>query len=281
MTWTTGNQETYRRAVTATIERGAATAPVKSAAGAPAAQQSPSGGTPPRRTPERRGGFLGFYRSSNGKKAVMAVTGAVLVVFLVGHVMGNLKIFAGAQAFNDYATWLRRVGEPAVPGRTVLTLVEVVLAVSVVLHMWSAVALARRAARARPVKYAARRRSRANGYATHTMRYGGVVILLFVIWHLLDLAFAAVNPAGAAALPYDRVVQGFAPERWWVTAFYVIAMIMMGLHLRHGLWSAFQTLGLANGRRYRVLRLSASALSLLLVAGFLAVPVAVSIGVVK
>ncbi|MCG5216732.1 succinate dehydrogenase cytochrome b subunit [Streptosporangium sp. KLBMP 9127] len=211
----------------------------------------------------------------------MAVTGAVLVLYLVAHVVGNLKIFYGAEAFNDYAHWLRHVGEPAVPARTVLTLVEVVLAVSVILHMWSAVTLTRRASKARPVKYAARRKTQASGYAVHTMRYGGVVILLFIIWHLLDLTFATVNPAGPAGLPYDRLVQGFAPERWPVTLFYVVALVMLGLHLRHGVWSAFQTLGLANGRSYRPLKIVAVGLSLVLVLGFLSVPVAIAIGVIK
>ncbi|SDQ46043.1 succinate dehydrogenase / fumarate reductase cytochrome b subunit [Thermostaphylospora chromogena] len=219
--------------------------------------------------------------SSTGKKAVMAVTGVILVLYLVAHVAGNLKIFAGAEAFNEYAHWLRHIGEPAVPGRFVLTLVEVVLAVSVVLHMWAAVSLARRAARARPVRYAAGRKNRASGYAARTMRYGGVIILLFVIWHLLDLTFATVNPAGGEALPYDRMVQGFAPERWPVTLFYAISMIMIGLHLRHGLWSAFQTLGLTSGRTRRPLQLVAGAVATLLVLGFLAVPFAVTIGVVK
>jgi succinate dehydrogenase / fumarate reductase cytochrome b subunit len=255
--------------VTATIERGSATAPVRSDAGAKPAK------SPRTRKP------AGFLRSSNGKKAVMAVTGAVMVLYLVAHVLGNLKIFLGAKAFDDYASWLRHVGEPAVPGRTVLTLVEVVLTAAVVLHMWAAVSLTRRAARARPVKYAARRRSRADGYAARTMRYGGVIILLFLVWHLLDLTFGAVNPAGGDATPYARVVQGFAPERWWVTSFSVVALVMVGLHLRHGLWSAFQTLGLADGRRYRALKIFATALSAALVVGFLSVPVSVMIGVVK
>lgn len=211
----------------------------------------------------------------------MAVTGAVLVLFLIGHMLGNLKIFFGADSFNDYAGWLRSIGEPALPGRTVLTIVEIVLVAAVVLHMWSAVSLARRAARARPVKYAARPRSQAYGYAAYVMRYGGIVIALFVVWHLLDMTFGVVNPEGFAATPYDRMVAGFAPSRWWVTAFYLIALVMVGMHLRHGVWSAFQTLGLARGRSYRPLRALAGALALVLVVGFLAAPVAVMIGVIK
>jgi succinate dehydrogenase / fumarate reductase cytochrome b subunit len=209
----------------------------------------------------------------------MAVTGAVLVLYLAAHMLGNLKVFLGAESFNHYAEWLRTVGAPAVPNRTLLTLTEVVLTLAVVLHVWSAVSLARRAAKARPVKYAARRKRQANGYATHTMRYGGVIIALFIVWHLLDLTFGAVNPKGADATPYDRLVASFEPSRWWVTLFYLVALIMVGLHLRHGLWSAFQTLGLAH--RYKALKASAAVVSTVLVAGFVSVPVAVMIGVVK
>ncbi|MER5624113.1 succinate dehydrogenase cytochrome b subunit [Streptosporangium sp. NPDC002544] len=253
--------------MTATIERGSATASVK-----------PPADTAKTAKPGRKGGFLG---SSNGKKAVMAITGAVMVLFLIGHMAGNLKSFAGAESFNSYAAFLRTMGEPIFPHRVLLTVVEVVMVVAVALHMWSAISLARRASKARPVKYAARRKSRANGYAVHTMRYGGVVIVLFVIYHLLDLTFGAVNPAGGGATPYDRLVEGFAPSRWWVTLFYVLALVMVGLHLRHGLWSAFQTLGLASSRSYRPLKAVAAGLSALLVIGFLAVPVAVAIGVIK
>ncbi|MEV4376727.1 succinate dehydrogenase cytochrome b subunit [Streptosporangium sp. NPDC049644] len=253
--------------MTATIERGSATASV-----------NPPADTAKTAKPRRRSGFLG---SSNGKKAVMAITGAVMVLFLVGHMAGNLKSFAGAESFNTYAAFLRTMGEPMLPYRVLLTVIEVVMVVAVVLHMWSAISLARRAGKARPVKYAARRKSRANGYAVHTMRYGGVIIVLFLIYHLLDLTFGAVNPAGGGSTPYDRLVEGFAPSRWWITLFYVLALVMVGLHLRHGLWSAFQTLGLASRRSYRPLKAVAAGLSALLVIGFLVVPVAVAIGVIK
>ncbi|MGH3376497.1 MAG: succinate dehydrogenase cytochrome b subunit [Actinoallomurus sp.] len=222
-----------------------------------------------------------LYRSTVGKKAVMAVTGAILVLYLVVHMLGNLKIFLGRAEFDHYANWLRTIGEPAIPHRTFLTAIEVVLTAAVVLHLWSAISLARRARRARPVRYAARPKPREGRYATHVMRYGGVVILLFVIWHLLDLTFGAVNPRGGGAGPYDKVVADFAPSHWYVTAFYVVALIMVGLHLRHGLWSAFQTLGWGRQERYRGLRLFADAVAALLVIGFLSVPVMVTIGVVK
>ncbi|MVU76219.1 succinate dehydrogenase [Nocardia sp. ET3-3] len=222
-----------------------------------------------------------LYRTTVGKKAVMAVTGGILVLFLLGHMAGNLKIFLGASDFNHYADWLRTVGEPAIPRRGLLTVAEVVLGVSVILHMWSAVSLARTARRARPIRYAAKRKSHAHGYAVHTMRWGGVIIALYVVWHLLDLTFGAVNPKGGNATPYAKVVADFAPSHWYVTVFYVLAVVLVGLHLRHGIRSAAQTLGLTAGRGARGFELLAAAVSILLVAGFLAVPIAVSFGWVK
>ncbi|MGW0804289.1 succinate dehydrogenase cytochrome b subunit [Nonomuraea sp. NPDC002799] len=210
----------------------------------------------------------------------MAVTGAVMVLFLLGHMLGNLKIFLGRESFNDYAHALRTLLEPLAPYRTLLTLVEIVLVASVVLHMWAAISLARRAHKARPVKYVAKK-SQANGYATHIMRFGGLTILLFVIWHLLDLTFGVVNPKGFDAAPADRMVAGFEPSRWWVTLIYIVAVVMVGLHLRHGIWSAFQTLGWANQARNQVLRVSAGLVSAVLVIGFLAPPLAITFGVVK
>lgn len=219
-----------------------------------------------------------IYRSTVGKKAVMAVTGGVLVLFLITHMLGNLKIFLGADEFNHYAHWLRTIGEPAVPRRTVLTLLEAVLAVSVVLHMWSAVSLARRASAARPVKYQSKKKSHAQGYATHTMRYGGVIIAVYVIWHLLDLTFFVVNPKGSDATPYERLVADFDPSRWYITLWYVVAVLLVGLHLHHGVWSAFQTLGLRGPRSHNALRGLAATLAALITLGFVAIPVSITFG---
>ncbi|WP_084685776.1 succinate dehydrogenase cytochrome b subunit [Nonomuraea coxensis] len=249
--------------MTATIERGAATAPV------PAPKSTP--------TRKRPGGFL---RSSNGKKVVMAVTGAVMVLFLITHMLGNLKIFLGKDSFNEYAHALRTLFEPLLPYRAALTILEIVLVVSVVAHMWAAISLARRAGHARPVKYVAKK-SQANGYATHIMRFGGLTIALFVVWHLLDLTFGVVNPKGFGSEPADRMVAGFDPSRWWVTLLYVVAVVMVGLHLRHGIWSAVQTLGWANRDRYKALKGIAALVSVALVIGFLAPPLAITFGVVK
>nr|WP_207934299.1 succinate dehydrogenase cytochrome b subunit [Actinomadura sp. KC06] len=208
----------------------------------------------------------------------MAVTGGILVLYLIAHMVGNLKIFMGAEDFNHYAHWLRTIGEPAVPRRTVLTLIEVVLGVSIVLHMWSAVSLARRASAARPVKYQSKKKSHAQGYAVRTMRYGGVIIAVYVVWHLLDLTFFVVNPKGSDATPYERMVADFDPARWYITVWYVLAVVLVGLHLHHGIWSAFQTLGLRTPRRERALRGLAASVAGLITLGFAAVPLSITFG---
>lgn len=217
-------------------------------------------------------------RSSVGKKAVMAVSGIVLVLFLVAHMIGNLHAFRGAEDFNHYSHWLRTIGEPVLPGRGFLVLMEVVLAVCVVAHMASAVLLWRQARRARPVRYQHHRRVQ-QSYASRTVRWGGVIIAAFVVWHLLDMTFGTVNPAGTGTTPYERLVASFRQPA--ITAFYVLAVVLVGFHLQHGVWSALATLGVSNRRRERTLKTSAAALALLLTVGFLVVPAAVAIGVVS
>src|SRR5919112_1702996 len=215
--------------------------------------------------------------SSVQLKFVMAVTGAVLVLYLVAHMIGNLKIFLGEESLNTYAEWLRVVGEPALPAQGLLWLVRIVLLVSVVAHIVAATILARRARAARPVKYA-HRRPVSTSYASRTMRWGGVIILLFVIYHILDLTTGTVNPNGVPGEVYDNVVADFS--RWYVTLAYTVAMIALGFHVRHGVWSALQTLGRSSGpyqMRYKAIAL---VFAVVLTAGFLAVPFAVQFGLV-
>ena len=215
-----------------------------------------------------------LWRTTIGKKAVMAVTGLIMVLFLILHMLGNLKIFFGSHDFDGYAAWLRTIGEPALHYSWFLWIQRIVLLVAVVLHIAAAVQLSLRDRRARPIGYAHGQRPQAT-FATRTMRYGGVILALFIVWHLLDLTAGAVNPKGANATPYDKVVADFAPSHWYVTLFYVVAVIAVGLHLRHGIRSAFQTLGHTGHDRL------AAVVSALLVVGFLAVPAAVTIGWVR
>jgi succinate dehydrogenase / fumarate reductase, cytochrome b subunit len=210
------------------------------------------------------------------KKVVMAVSGLVMLLYLIAHVVGNLKVFAGRESFNSYSEWIRTVGEPAVPNQTVLTIVRIVLIVAVVAHFWAAVSLWRQAKRARPDRYVTKK-AVAQSYASRTMRWGGVIVLLFIIWHILDLTTGTVNPDGDAS-PYDRLVASFSNP--FSTAFYVLALILLGMHLRHGIWSATQTLGQSNKRRERTVNAFAIAFSTVLIAGFLLVPFSVLFGLV-
>jgi succinate dehydrogenase / fumarate reductase cytochrome b subunit len=219
---------------------------------------------------------LRLYRTTIGKKAVMAVTGIVFLLFLIAHMIGNLKVFYGRADYNAYAAWLRTMGAPAIPHRWALTIIEIILVVCVLLHIGSAVELAMRARRARPVRYHGGRPKQ--GYASRTMRTGAILIVIFVIYHLLDLTFRVINPKGIAGDPYDNVVADFS--NGWVVAFYTICLLVLGFHIRHGVWSALQTLGRSNARRQRAVNIFAIVFSVLLIAGFLVVPFGVVGGLV-
>jgi succinate dehydrogenase / fumarate reductase cytochrome b subunit len=218
-------------------------------------------------------------RTSVQLKYVMAVTGAVMLLYLVAHMVGNLKIFFGAEAIDTYAAWLREVGEPALPHETLLWLIRVVLAVSLVAHVASAVILSHRAHRARPVRYAHRKPVQGS-YAARTMRWGGVIIALFVVYHLLDLTTGTLNPHGVHGEVHANVVADFAPERWYVTLVYTLAVVAVGFHVRHGVWSALQTFGRSSAATQKTLQGVALGVAVVLVAGFLSVPFAVLTGLV-
>jgi len=215
--------------------------------------------------------------SSVFKKVVMAVSGIILVLYLIAHMIGNLKAFTGRESFNHYSEWIRTIGEPAVPAQTTLWIIRVVLLAAVVAHIWAAVTLWRQAKRARPQGYVTKK-AVAQSYASRTMRWGGVIIFFFVIYHILDLTVGAVNPDGTDSTPYDRLVAGFSNP--FVTAFYVIALLLLGMHLRHGIWSATQTLGQSNRRREVTVNAFAIAFASLLTLGFLLVPFSVLFGLI-
>jgi succinate dehydrogenase / fumarate reductase cytochrome b subunit len=207
----------------------------------------------------------------------MAVSGILLVLFLIAHMIGNLHVYQGRAAFNDYSHWLRTFGEPALGYRWFLTILEIGLLVAVLAHIWAAVSLWRQARAARPERYAMKK-SIAQTYASRTMRWGGVIIFLFVVYHLLDLTWGVANPDGTDSTPYDRLVASFSNPI--PTIVYVIALITLGFHLRHGIWSATQTLGQSNKRREKTVNVFAIAFSVLLIAGYLIVPFSVVFGLV-
>ena len=210
------------------------------------------------------------------KKAVMAISGIILVLYLIAHMIGNLKAYSGEESFNSYSEWLRTIGNPALPGSTALWLIRIVLLVAVVAHIWAAVSLWRQAKRARPQGYVTKK-AMAQSYSSRTMRWGGVIIAAFVIWHLLDLTWGTVNSAADSG-PYDKLVASFSNPV--STAFYAIAVILVGMHLRHGIWSATQTLGQSNRRREVTVNYAATAIATVLTLGFLLVPFSVLFGLI-
>jgi succinate dehydrogenase / fumarate reductase cytochrome b subunit len=215
-----------------------------------------------------------FWQSTNGKKAVMAVTGAILFLFVIGHLAGNLQIFESRERLNAYGHLLKNLGE-------LLWIVRAVLIVCVVLHIWATVQLALRNLKARPIGYKVKK-SVASNYADRTMYWSGPIILAFVVFHLLQFTAGKLHP-GAPAFSdtdiYYNVVAGFSV--WWVSAWYIFSMILLGFHLRHGIWSAFQSLGANHPRHTPVLKQAALWIAIAITAGYISIPVAVLAGWVK
>jgi succinate dehydrogenase cytochrome b subunit len=229
-----------------------------------------------------------FYRSAIGKKAVMAVTGLILFGWIFLHMVGNLKLYFGPDpegnpALNVYAHWLRALGEPALPETALLWVTRVLLLVAVVLHIHAAYALTMMNRQARPIGYRDREYVSAT-YAARTMRWGGVIILLFVIYHLLHLTTGQLHPDFARDAEgnvdvYHNVVTGF--QVWWVAAVYIIANLALGLHLYHGVWSMFSSLGLTHARFNPWRRHFATAFAVLITLGNVSFPLAVLTGMVR
>lgn len=219
-----------------------------------------------------------FYRSAIGKKAVMAVTGVILFGWIFLHMLGNLKLYLGAEHLNEYAKWLRVMGAPAVPHNALLWVVRLLLIVCLWFHIQAATQLTIMSRSARPIAYNQRDYVVAT-YAARTMRWGGVIILLFVIYHLLHLTFGTVHPDFVQNDPYHNVVRGFQVP--WVSAFYIVANLALGLHLYHGLWSMFNSLGL-NHERFNAWRTYfAIAFALIITVGNISFPIAVLTGIVR
>jgi len=213
-----------------------------------------------------------FWRSTVGKKSVMAVTGVIMIAFLIGHVAGNLLVFRGAAALDAYSAFLKRE-------LLALWVVRAVLLVAVVLHVAAAAQLAILDRAARPERYA-RREPQAATIASRTMRIGGLFIAAFIVFHLLHLTTGTIRPAPfEEAQVYDNVMGGF--RIWWVSAVYVVSMIAIGLHLFHGAWSWLRTLGLSGSKAEPLQRPIAGAVALLLWAGFTSIPLAVFFGLVR
>jgi succinate dehydrogenase / fumarate reductase cytochrome b subunit len=205
------------------------------------------GAAPVHPRPARRGPWpVEFYRSAVGKKWVMALTGIAIMGFVFFHAIGNLKVYLGAEDFNHYGEFLRELLVPILPRTIALWLMRVGLITAFVLHIHAAWSLTRMNARARAGGYQQSRDWQAANAASRSMRWTGVVIGLFILFHLADLTWGAVNPDFVRGDVYRNFVATFS--RPPVAIIYIVANIALGLHLFHGAWSMFQSLGLNNPR---------------------------------
>ncbi len=222
--------------------------------------------------------LIALWDTVIGKKVVMAITGVVLILFVIAHMIGNLKIFSGPNEINAYSQFLREVGSPALAYGQLLWLVRIVLLACVALHITAALQLSRMSWAARPIGYGVKRDIETT-WAARTMRWGGVVLVAFVIFHLLHLTAGAVGfrPGQFRDLAvYQNVLAAFAV--WPVAVFYLVAMAALCLHLSHGIWSMLQTLGWNTARNEAKLRALSSLMSIVVFVGFASVPVAIMAG---
>jgi succinate dehydrogenase / fumarate reductase cytochrome b subunit len=212
-------------------------------------------------------------------KMLMAGSGIIFIGFVLSHMYGNLKAFSGHDAFNEYAHHLRTMGTPILPESGALWIIRVVLLGSLIVHVYCAATLWKRAKQARTVRYQMKKHTGAI-FASRLMRWGGLTLLVFIIWHLLNFTVGKVNVQGGSTDdPYNLLVDSF--DTWWLTLIYLAAMTMLGAHLHHGTWSAMQTLGLTGTERARVRsKRLAFAVAALVTGGFSLVPIFVLAGVI-
>ena len=212
----------------------------------------------------------------------MAGTGLVFVGFVLLHMYGNLKLLSGEASFNTYAEHLRTFGEPILPYGGLLWILRVVLLIALVGHLYAGLKLWGLAGTARRARYSAVK----SAMRTKWMRWGGVAILLFLIWHLLQFTIMkiSVNPDAngpdVVNNPYRLMVASFQVP--WMTVIYLLAMVALGLHLGHGIFSAQQTLGWTGSvPAYRRAKAVGYALAALIAVGFIIPPLAILFGLIK
>jgi succinate dehydrogenase / fumarate reductase cytochrome b subunit len=237
-----------------------------------------------RGAPPVRGAWLReVWRSSIGKKVIVAITGTVLALYVVLHVLGNLKAFqgigGGEPAINAYAEWLRTLGEPAIPREGVLWLLRAVLLFCLIVHVVGVVQLAKRNQEARPAGHPAPRIQRS--LAARTMLWGGIALLVFIVFHILHFTTGTIDPGGVfvSGNVFDNMAETF--ESPVFVAIYVAAAALIGLHLYHGFWSAVQTAGWDKPNRNPTWRRAATTVAVLVGVGFAAVPLAFFVGIIE
>ena len=235
-------------------------------------------------TRRRRPFFLDLYSTAVGKKYVMAISGLAMIGFVVFHMIGNLKMYFGQADLDHYAEFLKELLYPIAPKGVVLWILRGGLIAMLVLHLHAVWSLTRLNRHARAVKYQGPRDYQVANFASRTMRWTGIIVLAYLVWHLLDLTFGTVNAIGTdgefvRGEVYNNVVRSL--DRPLVAAFYVVANILLGIHLFHGAWSFFQSLGWNNPRFNAWRRGFAVGIATVVVVGNVSFPVAVLAGIVK
>ena len=203
----------------------------------------------------------------------MAVTGAMMFAFVVGHMLGNLQMFEAPEHINAYGHFLHNLGE-------LLWIERGILLLAIALHIVATVQLALRSKAARPIGYS-RKEAINSSYASRTMYWSGPIILAFIIFHLLQFTAGYIHPQATftEGEVYSNVVSGF--QVWWVSVWYIFSMCLLGLHLSHGLWAMFQSVGLGHPRLTPMLKIGARATAALIVLGYISIPISVMLGFIK
>ena len=249
--------------------------------------RGPVGGTAAKPPAKKKPFFADFYATAVGKKYVMAITGIVGIGFVIGHMIGNLKMYLGVVTEGDeriydidvYGEFLRELLVPILPHGYFLWILRIVLVGALLLHIHAAYTLTVLNRKARPVKYQTARDYQVASFASRTMRWTGIIVLLFIIWHLADLTWGWVNPDFVKGAVYYNIDQSLS--RLPVAILYIVANIALGVHLFHGTWSLFQSLGWSSPRFNNWRRYLATGVATIVVVGNVSFPVAVLAGIVE
>jgi succinate dehydrogenase / fumarate reductase cytochrome b subunit len=238
--------------------------------------------------PSKKKGFArDFYSTAVGKKYVMAITGIIGILFVIGHMVGNLKVYLGVVVEgNDkvydidyYGEFLRDILVPILPRTIFLWGLRLVLIGALLLHLHAAYSLTVLNRKARPVKYQSARDYQVANFASRTMRWTGIIVLLFLAFHLADLTWGWANPDYVRGAPYLNIDASLS--RLPVAVFYILANIALGIHLFHGTWSLFQSMGWSSPRFNSWRRGLATAVATVVVVGNVSIPIAVQAGIIE
>lgn len=212
-----------------------------------------------------------FYGSTIGKKIVMAVSGVVWIGYVVVHMSGNLLAYLGPSAINDWAAFLKST-LPLLWGTRIL------LVIALIVHIHAAYSLKRLDRLSRPVEYA-RLQHPASTLASRMMGWGGVLLLVFLVYHILELTIGVVHPAFSRTDVYGNLVSYLGT--WWIGLFYLVAMVALAGHLYHGVWSMFQTVGVTHPRYDRLRWAVATVVAIVVPVGFASIPLAILFGLLR